>query len=55
MTMDVKKFQAELIDELKEKFPTAFSEDGSLPAQLLNTVALVTALAIEKYDRERSL
>ncbi len=53
--MDMKKFQAELMAELKGKFPDYFAEEGSLPAQVLNAMALVAALAIEKYDRERPI
>ena len=53
--MDSKKFCSELMTELKGKFPDYFAEKGSLPTQVFSAMALVAALAIEKYDRERPI
>ena len=51
--IDVQKFSREVVEELKQRFPSLTSEDGELSVQIVTLIAVVTAIAIEKYDRER--
>lgn len=51
--IDVQKFSAEVVEELKERFPSLTSEDSELGVQIVTLIATVAAIAIEKYDRER--
>lgn len=52
--IDVKKFSSELVDELGHRFPSMSSEDGELSNRVISTIAVVVAIAIEKYEKEQS-
>lgn len=51
--VDVKKFSSELQEEVKGKFPQYFEEAAEFTSKLTAIIAVVAAIAIEKYDRER--
>lgn len=50
--IDVQKFAGEVVDEMKRRFPSSFPEDSELNGQIVSIIAVVAAIAIEKYERE---
>ena len=52
--IDVQRFTHEIVAEVRGKYPKHFSEDGELVSQLISTMALVAAIAIEKYERDQA-
>lgn len=51
--IDVQKFSGEIQEEVKGRFPQYFEEDADFTSKLTAIIAVVAAIAIEKYDRER--
>lgn len=50
--IDTKKFANEVYDEMKEQFKNLTDEKGILSNQIVRVIAMVSAIAIAKYDRE---
>lgn len=51
--IDVQKFSNEIQEEVRSRFPKYFEENSDLTSKLTTIIAVVAAIAIEKYDREQ--
>ena len=52
MVIDVRKFSREVTADVKSRFPELFPEDNEWNARLVQLIATVAAIAIEKYEKE---
>lgn len=50
--INVQKFSKEVAEDVKRRFPALFPEGNELNSQVVHLVATVTAIAIEKYEKE---
>lgn len=52
MVIDVRKFSREVTEDVKSRFPELFPEDNEWNSRLIQLIATVAAIALEKYEKE---